>query len=255
MTIQKPTRTIGPMPTGTGSAEFLDVVRAALLSWMKLQLSVHGWTAQKWAENAGIAATTVTRFMKDPNEKLPSYRTVALLARSAGSNPPFIVAASQEREPDRALTPDQKNAIDAVVRAFAEPPAKEMVAPAPAPTMWNWRTDQNHRFFLSSPPSTDLHSFGAHIFGQTRWEMAGATLDDPAWRQHKADLDDHRNVSGFSYKYLYGGFLRDCVIDDAVAIYSRSGTFEGYVGSTQVTYSRLDEGPRTPIRRENKSAR
>ena len=54
--------------------------RAQIKIWLRQVLADKGWSAEHWANKAGIAATTITRFLsKDDDAPLLSSRTISKL--------------------------------------------------------------------------------------------------------------------------------------------------------------------------------
>lgn len=69
----------------------MDDTRRAILRWMTGVMEAHGWSAGAWARLAGVTATNLTRFLRDPvNGSVPSAETLGRLARVAGSEPRFL---------------------------------------------------------------------------------------------------------------------------------------------------------------------
>ncbi|MGF7175172.1 helix-turn-helix domain-containing protein [Azospirillum doebereinerae] len=69
----------------------MDETRRAILRWMTGVMEARGWSAGAWAREAGVTATNLTRFLRDPvMGSLPSADTLARLARIAGSEPRFL---------------------------------------------------------------------------------------------------------------------------------------------------------------------
>ncbi|MBP2299029.1 XRE family transcriptional regulator [Azospirillum picis] len=69
----------------------MDETRRAILRWMTGVMEARGWSAGGWARLAGVTATNLTRFLRDPvMGSLPSADTLARLARIAGSEPRFL---------------------------------------------------------------------------------------------------------------------------------------------------------------------
>lgn len=57
---------------------------ATLRAWMEGVMQHHQWSAERWASEAGIAGTTITRFLKDPERAIPSAQTLWKLQNAAG---------------------------------------------------------------------------------------------------------------------------------------------------------------------------
>lgn len=74
-----------------GGEAIMDETRHAILRWMTGVMEARGWSAGAWARMAGVTATNLTRFLRDPvMGSLPSADTLARLARLAGSEPRFL---------------------------------------------------------------------------------------------------------------------------------------------------------------------
>lgn len=57
--------------------------------WMDDVMRKTGWAPERWARQANIAPTTITRFLNSENYTyLPSYRTLTKLAGAANVSPP-----------------------------------------------------------------------------------------------------------------------------------------------------------------------
>lgn len=69
----------------------MDDTRRAILRWMTGVMEAQGWSAGGWARLAGVTATNLTRFLRDPARgSVPSAETLGRLARVAGSEPRFL---------------------------------------------------------------------------------------------------------------------------------------------------------------------
>ena len=69
----------------------MDDTRRAILRWMAGVMEARGWSAGAWARLAGVTATNLTRFLRDPvHGSVPSAETLGRLARIAGSEPRFL---------------------------------------------------------------------------------------------------------------------------------------------------------------------
>lgn len=55
-----------------------------IVRWMRRQLDRRAWSAERWAREAGLAATTVTRAMSDTYPSVSSVPTLHALAKAAG---------------------------------------------------------------------------------------------------------------------------------------------------------------------------
>jgi hypothetical protein len=62
----------------------LKALQAVVVRWMTRQLSRTHWSAERWAREAGLAPTTVTRAMSPSYKSISSVPTLHALARAAG---------------------------------------------------------------------------------------------------------------------------------------------------------------------------
>jgi len=69
--------------------------REAVLHWLDLCMEKTGETATGLARMAGIASTTLTRFLADPDAHMLSIRTMSKIGHAAGVPPPFAPLAGQ----------------------------------------------------------------------------------------------------------------------------------------------------------------
>ena len=77
-------------------AEIADEAR----DFMRRALEVTGWKPYRLAKEAGIAPTTITRPLNDPNFKfIPKQATLNKIAEAAGLTAPTVTEASLEVEP------------------------------------------------------------------------------------------------------------------------------------------------------------
>lgn len=59
--------------------------RERLKLWLKSTMKKKKWSAERWAKEANVAGTTITRFLNsDDPHRTPSARTLEKLARAAG---------------------------------------------------------------------------------------------------------------------------------------------------------------------------
>lgn len=74
----------GGAPTAAARG-YSDAYRKQLRLWMRDIMRRKGWSAERWARQAGVAGTTITRFLntEDP-QRTPNTSTLAKLASAAG---------------------------------------------------------------------------------------------------------------------------------------------------------------------------
>ena len=95
---------------------------------------------------------------------------------------------------------------------------------------WFWEQDASLRFTWTSETSP-AHRTGANSDGLTRWEVVGASPDDPMWRQHVADLRGHRAFRDFRYdRQGVSGDIRHVSVSGA-PVFDAEGQFTGYRGT------------------------
>ena len=99
---------------------------------------------------------------------------------------------------------------------------------------WLWETDAQHRFtYLAGEGHEAAGIRRDNIFGKTRWQLAGADLEqDAMWRRHKADLDARRPFRRFQYSYVTALGSRVHFSISGRPIFDRDGVFCGYRGTT-----------------------
>ena len=67
---------------------------------------------------------------------------------------------------------------------------------------WIWETDENFRVtYLSERVEQVIGVPRERLLGKRRTDVAGATVSDPKWRAHIADLEAHRPFRDFEYVY------------------------------------------------------
>jgi phage repressor protein C with HTH and peptisase S24 domain len=59
--------------------------RAVIQGWIKSVLKDKGWNAKEWSGRAGVASTTITRFMRDPEAPMISSTSIEKLKLAAGA--------------------------------------------------------------------------------------------------------------------------------------------------------------------------
>lgn len=72
-----------------------EIERRTIRVWMRQVMSEKGLSANHWATLAGTSPTNITRFLNSESKFLPSARTLAKLAKIAGSSPQFLNSAQQ----------------------------------------------------------------------------------------------------------------------------------------------------------------
>jgi hypothetical protein len=67
------------------ASRYTPELRTRLKAWFRDVMKQRAWTAERWAREAQIAPTTITRFLNtDDPSRTPSSRTLERLARAAG---------------------------------------------------------------------------------------------------------------------------------------------------------------------------
>jgi len=72
-----------------------EIERRTIRVWMRQVMSEKHMSANHWATLAGTSPTNITRFLNSDSKFLPSARTLAKLAKIAGSSPQFLNSAQQ----------------------------------------------------------------------------------------------------------------------------------------------------------------
>ncbi len=133
--------------------------------------------------------------------------------------------------------------------------ASDALLSPPKPTRSNrlrlitrWETDKNHRFQkiqVQGGIIRDEMGFGLRFayspIGRTRWELANALPDDPFWRSHIIDLENHMPFKDFSYiiKSRSGRWVRIRTSGQPIL---ENGRYIGYAGTGR--YFSLDQNSR-----------
>ncbi len=95
---------------------------------------------------------------------------------------------------------------------------------------WLWEQDASFRFLWTSA-TAPLHRVGSDSDGRTRWDVMGASLDDPYWAAHYRDLLAHRSFRDFRYERPGdAGDIRHVSIGGA-PVFDNNGNFAGYRGT------------------------
>jgi PAS domain S-box-containing protein len=95
---------------------------------------------------------------------------------------------------------------------------------------WLWETDTEHRFtYLENLSNGSRAERPDQLLGMTRWQLAGSSLEERRWREHKADLDAHRPFSGLEYTSGRAGKGR-VFESNGRPRFAADGTFLGYRG-------------------------
>jgi len=95
---------------------------------------------------------------------------------------------------------------------------------------WLWETDAEHRFtYLENLSNGSRSERPDQVLGMTRWQLAGSSLEERRWREHKADLDARRPFSGLEYTSGRAGKGR-VFESSGRPRYTADGTFLGYRG-------------------------
>ena len=93
---------------------------------------------------------------------------------------------------------------------------------------WMWETDTEHRLaYISGAIQIDNQPLG-----RTRWELAGAPPDDPAWRGHIADLEARRPFREFEFAVGGNSGRLHHLATSGHPKFDKAGNFLGYRGTT-----------------------
>ena|GEM_PF-4380721 len=124
---------------------------------------------------------------------------------------------------------EQHTALEQAASALRES-EQRLRAYAEMASDWFWEQDADLRFTWTSETSP-LQRIGRTSDGLTRWELVGASPDDPLWKDHIADLRAHRPFRNFRYERTNAlGDVRHVSINGA-PIFNEQGVFSGYRGT------------------------
>lgn len=99
---------------------------------------------------------------------------------------------------------------------------------------WYWEQDAQFRFTrVLTSPNNPIPIGESETLGQTRWQLAGAGEDDPAWADHVAALHEHAPFDNFIYQRILANGRRVWFSITGRPIFDASGRFAGYRGVTR----------------------
>lgn len=75
-----------------------EIERRTIRVWMRQVMNEKKFSANQWATLAGTSPTNITRFLNSDSKFLPSARTLAKLAKVAGSSPQFLNSAQHVKK-------------------------------------------------------------------------------------------------------------------------------------------------------------
>lgn len=82
----------------------MEPTRDEIRAWLNSVLTKTGDTPSALARRAGLATTTLTRFLNDPAAPMLQLRSIAKIAHVAGVQPIGVPAFSQSNTPARGMT-------------------------------------------------------------------------------------------------------------------------------------------------------
>jgi transcriptional regulator with XRE-family HTH domain len=74
-----------------------EIERRTIRVWMREVMQQKRLTANSWATLAGTSPTNITRFLNTDSKFMPSVRTLAKLAKIAGSSPQLLNKATETK--------------------------------------------------------------------------------------------------------------------------------------------------------------
>jgi diguanylate cyclase (GGDEF)-like protein/PAS domain S-box-containing protein len=95
---------------------------------------------------------------------------------------------------------------------------------------WYWEQDEDLRFLPGRQSAQKDLLRAASYVGKTRWEVVGASLDDPAWAAHKALLERREPFQDFEYGRIGGDGVYRWVSISGQPVFDAEGRFRGYRG-------------------------
>ena len=99
-----------------------EIERRTIRVWMRQVMSEKQMSANHWATLAGTSPTNITRFLNSNSKFLPSARTLAKLAKVAGSSPQLLNSAQHFTKVEvrnvRGEVVDTVNVDDPNVQAY-----------------------------------------------------------------------------------------------------------------------------------------
>ena len=124
---------------------------------------------------------------------------------------------------------EQHTALEQAAAALRESELR-LRAYAEMASDWFWEQDAELRFTWTSDTSP-LQRVGKTSNGLTRWDLVGASAEDPVWKDHIAELRARRPFRDFRYERVgAGGDIRHVSINGA-PVFKEQGQFAGYRGT------------------------
>jgi len=100
--------------------------KAELRTWLNDVLARTGETPSGLARRAGLATTTLTRFLNDPDANMLGMRSVAKIAHVSGIQPAGLPRLAATNGPTRGMAEDE--AVPFVAEAINDPTARAIEA-------------------------------------------------------------------------------------------------------------------------------
>ena len=107
-----------------------------------------------------------------------------------------------------------------------------------------WEMDQNLRFTSTIDyPGSKISPGPGHFIGHTRWEAAGADIDnDEKWRRHREDHLARRPYRNFDFSLTGDDGVTRHLSVSGNPVFASNGAFKGYRGSaTDITERKTTE--------------
>jgi transcriptional regulator with XRE-family HTH domain len=113
------------------AGRYTPQLRDRLKIWLINVMKQRGWSAERWARLAGIAPTTITRFLNSNDlSRVPSARTLEKLARAAG-----VPAMHEEAQVSIAIISKSQLLDEALNRGLNQVDVFSMVSDAYLPAL------------------------------------------------------------------------------------------------------------------------
>ena len=97
---------------------------------------------------------------------------------------------------------------------------------------WLWESGQDHTYtYFSKKAEQALSIPVSQLLGKKRWEVPGIETNTAQWKRHREDLDAHKPIRNFEYKFTSSDHKEQYFRVNATPVFNKDGDFQGYRGT------------------------